>query len=117
MRVESHLETCMRFGALGSLCTCESVQECIVVSDMMHMQWDDRDRPYHYHTGCSSLHHLILISNAHTCRFPRTPSKVCLCANEVAVRVHVDGRAIGRTDGRESEGECEGERQRAKILV
>mmetsp|Transcript_29007 Transcript_29007/g.46693 ORF Transcript_29007/g.46693 Transcript_29007/m.46693 type:complete len:116 (+) Transcript_29007:88-435(+) len=42
---------------------------------MCDVKWDDRDRPYHYHTGCSSLHHLILISNSKTCRFPRVAFK------------------------------------------
>lgn len=42
---------------------------------MCDVKWDDRDRPYHYHTGCSNLHHLILISNSQTARLPRVMCK------------------------------------------
>ncbi|EKX40696.1 hypothetical protein GUITHDRAFT_154057, partial [Guillardia theta CCMP2712] len=37
---------------------------------MCNVVWDDRDRPYHYHTGFFSLHHLVLIPES---RFTSSP--------------------------------------------
>mmetsp|Transcript_33289 Transcript_33289/g.84056 ORF Transcript_33289/g.84056 Transcript_33289/m.84056 type:complete len:131 (+) Transcript_33289:165-557(+) len=28
---------------------------------MCDVKWDDRDRPYHYHTGCFTLFHLVVV--------------------------------------------------------
>ena len=28
---------------------------------MCDVKWDDRDRPYHYHTGCFTLFHLVVL--------------------------------------------------------
>mmetsp|Transcript_22614 Transcript_22614/g.43922 ORF Transcript_22614/g.43922 Transcript_22614/m.43922 type:complete len:130 (+) Transcript_22614:188-577(+) len=55
---------------------------------MCDVKWDDRDRPYHYHTGCFTLFHLVVVPDTKPQKCPYVrPLK-----RKVAFKVRVASR-------------------------